>query len=269
MIKAAFFDYDGTLVRGDYSRLSASTTAALAGLRKAGVQLWLATGRPMFEVPRYLIGEVPGIGRLDGYVACSGSWCVDDGGVFFSRTLDPSDVRAVVDAARRGEYAILVILPDRTFASEITPQIAELEASVNLDYKVEPLDHALNEPVLQMCAFLPPGDEDRILAITHDVACFRWSELFCDLVPASSGKGIGVRAALDHLGLAPDEAIAFGDGGNDVPMLEACGTSVAMGDGTPEARAAATYVTSDCDDDGIYRACVHLGLIEDTLGLCG
>ena len=55
--------------------------------------------------------------------------------------------------------------------------------------------------------------------------------------------------------------MAFGDGGNDVDMFGAVGTSVAMGNGGAEAKAAATYVTDHIDADGFWNACVRLGLL--------
>ena len=62
-------------------------------------------------------------------------------------------------------------------------------------------------------------------------------------------------------GLRASEVAAFGDGGNDVDMFRAVGTSVAMGNGNDEALAAATYVTDHVDDDGIWNACARLGLL--------
>ena len=85
----------------------------------------------------------------------------------------------------------------------------------------------------------------------------RWCDYFCDVVPANSSKPAGIRATLERYGIAPEEAIAFGDGGNDASMLRMCGIGVAMGNASPEALAAADYVTDDVDHDGIARALDH------------
>ncbi len=53
--------------------------------------------------------------------------------------------------------------------------------------------------------------------------------------------------------------IAFGDGENDLSMFSAVGTSVAMGNAQDTVKAAATYVTTAVDDDGIYNAAKHFG----------
>lgn len=55
--------------------------------------------------------------------------------------------------------------------------------------------------------------------------------------------------------------IAFGDGGNDMSIILKAGTGIAMGNAIPELKAAATYVTTSVDDDGILLALRHYGII--------
>ncbi|MFR7751669.1 MAG: HAD hydrolase family protein [Collinsella sp.] len=65
-------------------------------------------------------------------------------------------------------------------------------------------------------------------AVSHSLTT-RWCDLFCDIIPANGGKDLGVAATLERLGIDASEAIAFGDGENDLSMFSAVGTSVAMG----------------------------------------
>ena len=90
----------------------------------------------------------------------------------------------------------------------------------------------------------------------------RWSPDFVDVFPRAGGKARAVRRVLDMYGISPEEAIAFGDGGNDIGMLDAVGTSIALGNANPEVKEMASFVTDDVDHDGIYNACVRLGLID-------
>ena len=61
--------------------------------------------------------------------------------------------------------------------------------------------------------------------------------------------------------LTREQCIAFGDGGNDVTMLEYTGIGVAMGNACDAAKAAADYVTDDITADGLAKALAHFGLI--------
>ena len=62
--------------------------------------------------------------------------------------------------------------------------------------------------------------------------------------------------------MAPRRVVAIGDYNNDIEMLKAAGTGVAMGNGTPGAKAAADWVTAPIDDDGLAIAFEKLGLLE-------
>ena len=82
----------------------------------------------------------------------------------------------------------------------------------------------------------------------------RWSPDFADILPEGGGKPNGLAAMLKHFGWTRDEAIAFGDGGNDVAMLEYAGIGVAMGNAAPEIAAAADVRTACNDEDGVAKA---------------
>lgn len=80
-------------------------------------------------------------------------------------------------------------------------------------------------------------------------------------IPLNSGKGNAVAAVLRHYGFSKDEAIAFGDGHNDIEMLEAVGIGVAMGNAKDEVKAKADFVCQSVENDGIYHYCVENKLI--------
>ena len=87
--------------------------------------------------------------------------------------------------------------------------------------------------------------------------------LFGDLGVKNITKANAIGCLLDYLGADLADTIAIGDAKIDIPMLEYCNFGVAMGSGGEEIRAMADYVTDDVDKDGLYKAFVHLGLIEE------
>ena len=66
----------------------------------------------------------------------------------------------------------------------------------------------------------------------------------------------------DYLNISHSDIVAFGDGGNDIPMLQAAGTGVAMGNAAEPTRKAADFVTTHIDEDGIANALTQLGIIS-------
>jgi hypothetical protein len=82
-----------------------------------------------------------------------------------------------------------------------------------------------------------------------------------DIIAESSGKVPGIEKMMESFGLKREEIIAFGDGENDMEMLEFAGIGVAMGNASDEVKACADYVTRDVDDGGILAALQHYGIL--------
>lgn len=255
MFKAAFFDIDGTLVGFKDHRVPASAWRAIDALRARGVKVMIATGRSPAEIVEELREG------FDCYITLNGQYCHDGEGVFREVRIDEADVRAIVDGAQEGLYDILLMQHDRSMVNRLTPRIREVGEMVDLDYRVGDVVAAASEPVYQFNVFVDAADEHLFLDRTRGVEVTRWTDLFCDVVPRGGGKHLGVRAALERFGIAPEEAIAFGDGENDLSMFAEVGTSVAMGNAWEPVKKRATYVTTGVDDDGIWNACRHLGLV--------
>ena len=71
-------------------------------------------------------------------------------------------------------------------------------------------------------------------------------------MPAAT-KGSGLMQLAQILGLERGQVMAFGDGGNDVPMLRSAGVGVAMGNACDEAKAAAACVGPTNNEDGVAQ----------------
>lgn len=261
MIKAAFFDIDGTLLSFETHLMPESTKRALIALRKAGVLLFVATGRPSYQFPPCIAHGFGGFSGFDGFVSMSGSVCFDDGGIFFDCPLDERDVATVVRQVDEGRYDAMAMQADRAYCNELSPEILRISRQANVEYEQGDIHDALSNRVYQFCAFLPPEREDEVSSALTGAFTTRWNDLFCDIVPSQSSKPRGVEATLAHHGLTRDQAIAFGDGGNDETMLEYCGIGVAMGNAKQGTKDAADYVTTSVDDDGIWNACKHFDLV--------
>jgi hypothetical protein len=80
-------------------------------------------------------------------------------------------------------------------------------------------------------------------------------------LPAGMDKGHGLAWLANHLHVSQSEILAIGDSDADVPMIEWAGVGVAMGNGTPAAKAAADWVAPTLAEDGaaaaIQRFCLE------------
>lgn len=74
-------------------------------------------------------------------------------------------------------------------------------------------------------------------------------------------KGLAISVMSNVLGYEKRDVIAFGDSNNDLPMFQAAGFKVAMGNGSKDLKSQADYVTGALEDGGICQALEYLNLI--------
>lgn len=70
-------------------------------------------------------------------------------------------------------------------------------------------------------------------------------------------KGVAIRRLAEHLGIEISQTMAFGDGLNDLTMLETVGIGVCMENGRDAVKAVADYVTASCDESGVAKGIYH------------
>ncbi len=254
-IKAAFFDYDGTLMSFETNRVPETTLMALSELQKAGVKCFLATGRPPYQ-----LDELP-IDSLEAFILFNGQLCLTRNHTFHDEFIDKDDIAAVVEQVKAGMYECLFMERGRCYVSGHDKHVLAIEEQVGQRFPEGDVEQALHNDIYQLNIYLQPGETDVVTDVTKNLKLTRWSEHFVDAFPRHGGKHASVRRALDMYDINLDEAVAFGDGGNDLAMFGVVGTSIAMGNANPEVKEQADYTTDRVDEDGIYNACVKLGLI--------
>lgn len=255
-IKAAFFDVDGTLVSFRTHEVPESARRALVELRQAGVHTFLATGRPIYQLDPVKDCD------FEGHILMNGQYCYVGDRIIHKQPLDPADVATVVNQVHAGLYQALFMELEGCYVSAHDERVLESERVANVSFPEGDISRALDHDVYQMNVFFEPERDDLLLMTTNNLKMTRWTSNFADVMPKHGGKAKGVRRVLESYGLDPEEAVAFGDGGNDLSMFGVVGTSIAMGNGNPDVKEQADYVTDDVDHDGIYKACANLGLIE-------
>ena len=75
-----------------------------------------------------------------------------------------------------------------------------------------------------------------------------------DFTHADATKATAAERYAAIKGLEPSQLIAAGDSYNDLPLLQACGLRIAMGNAAPELKAIADYVAPSVDEDGLAVA---------------
>lgn len=254
MIKAAFFDIDGTLVpHGSGKNITPSTLEALKLLKEKGVKLFIATGRP-YHTASFVIEQFD----WDGVMAMNGQYILYQGEVIHRLTFDPESLKEVIKYLDEKEIACSFAQEKGSFMNRTSEK-----------YNAHPRPHAvfkpssacLDEPTFQVNAYVDECDDDAIIEHFPGAKTARWSDVFSDIIPANGGKDNGIKVVAEYLGIEVADTVAFGDGGNDISMLKGAGLGIAMGNANDKVKASADYVTDNDVDDGIFKACRHFGWI--------
>lgn len=258
MIRALFLDVDGTLVSFKTHRVPDSTRAALLLAHERGVRIFIATGRAASD-----LGVLEGI-PYDGVVGLNGSCCVAADGREVSRAVIPqADFERALELGRKLDFPVALELDEGVFVDRVTPAVEELARMVAHPVPVQTDLQELfaRSECCQMCFYLDAQTERRVMAELPGLIASRWCDLFSDVNVRGVDKATGMASFLADYSLTTSEAMAFGDGGNDVAMLRAAGVGVAMGNACAEALAAADYVTEGVDDHGIRKALEYYKVI--------
>lgn len=261
MIKCIFFDIDGTLISFQTHLMPESTRIALDSLRKKGIKLLIATGRSphsLMDIEQILDYQ------FDGYVMLNGQYCIVDGKVIRDICLERKSIEKALVYMQENSISCDFIEIDYAYANFINSRMRELRKLLGKTAPLSPVentDRIQYNRTYQISPYITQEEEEEYFAHIPGCRGVRWNSMFIDIIPENGGKAVGMKAMLDYFNLTAEECMAFGDGGNDVEMLEFAGIGVAMGNATAMAKEAADYITEDVDKEGIYSALLHYGLL--------
>lgn len=256
-IKAIFFDIDGTLVSFKSHTVPESARRAIARLREQGVKVFIATGRLMKHVA--IVNDI----EVDGYITVNGGYCITSAGeVIFESAFPRATVERVIDLSEQYGFDLNVMTHEDMYVSSMGERVKKIASMINIMPTVADVRAiAATQPVVQMCPYISRELEQEIMPLLPDCVGSRWIETFMDLNVRGVDKSLGIQQVMNYYGLTMAEAMAFGDGGNDLPMVRDAAVGVAMGNACDELKAVADYITSSVDEDGVSRALEHFGLI--------
>lgn len=253
-IKIVFFDIDGTLLYRNV--ISTKTLETLQKLQENGIKICAATGRSPIGLP-----EFPGI-EFDAYLTYNGSYCYTKDTTIFSNSLEKEDVKQILDNAEEMRKAVIVAIQSDILTNGFDDDLEKFMAVENLTMRVSPdFDEKVKGEVYQVMLACCPDEYDTIMDNVKNAKIATWWDKAIDIIPLNGGKGVGITSVLEYFGFDKTEALAFGDGGNDIEMLQAVGTGVAMGNALDHVKSIADDVCGDVVDDGVYHYCLSHGLI--------
>ena len=256
-IKLVVSDVDGTIVQPDKS-LSPGTIAAAARLQAAGVKLALVSARP----PRGMTYITETLKLQAPYAGFNGGMLVGPGGDTVEWNPAPAEFveKALALYAERGIDAWLFTQDEWLVRNANGPYVDHERITVKFNERVvddfSPYVGQVGKLVGVTKDFdkLAEAEHDLQAIVRDNASALRSQKYYLDLTHKHANKGYSVRALAKHLNLDLSEVAVLGDMVNDVPMFKVAGFSVAMGNGSNAANAAATPTTAANDHEGWAQA---------------
>lgn len=266
-IKLLALDLDGTLLN-EKKEITPRTWAALERARSQGVLVVPVTGRPAQGLPQ-VVRTMPGL----RYVVSSNGATIRDivtGETLLEKHLSADTCLLVLDkcahvpmirqAFRNGvgylSQADYNTLRDRYAGTSMLQY--HLDTRQVVPGTVAEFLAADRQPVEELF-FLTDSPQEKadLRALLTGLPGIGFADPFpndLEVIAGDIDKGEALRYLLQRLDISPVQVLAMGDGGSDLPLLQAAGIGVAMANATEAVKAGADYVTASCDEDGVALA---------------
>ena len=258
-----FFDYDGTLVDKNEKIFfpTEKTISSLKNLQNNGYALCLATGRSLSYVPECGID-------FDCMITNNGGYTFYKNEVLCKKPFDKSIVNEMFDYCSHNDIIAVGENENSCYCNNIkSPMFLEKIHMFNLTEDLFKQYNGEDEDIYKFFIIYPDHSyfkkfEEKFSSRTK-ITLPHLGLTSCEINPMGVSKQYGVDAILKRFSLTKENAYAFGDGGNDIDMLLAVKNSVVMGHHSPLLDGKGDFVTDTVKNEGIYKALLHYGLLEE------
>ena len=251
------FDIDETLFINHERRIPESTLVAITKLKEAGHTLAIATGRAPFEINETIRG-LP----FDFFVLNNGQYVLQHGEVVYENPIDPATIKALIDAALTNDIHLGFSSATRSTLTGINDRIHDIFSNSDLTYPEIDPTIVETENVFQVW-FFSDDYPKYAKAFEGRVRFVPWLSNGSDVIPMGASKAAGLLKTIEaNQGRLPQKIVFFGDGDNDVELIELADIGIAMGNAVEGLKEKADFITKNIEDDGIYYACEQLGLFK-------
>ncbi|KAA0547341.1 HAD family phosphatase [Bacillus sp. BGMRC 2118] len=258
--KIVFLDIDGTIFRPDHT-IEPSTKNAISQLQAKGIEVILATGRPLHEIDE-LAKEL----SISSFIAYNGAYGIYKNEEIVKETMNEHDVDKYLKIADNQEHTLVFYTHEMNAFTTMEPPIVKKFISTFDLRKNTIFEPSLKNDVLGLTLITNEENAqvhyEEFKEIHYTTVNVTGLTTCLDVIRDRVNKGMAVEAFIKKLGISRESTIAFGDGMNDKEMLSTVGEGFAMGNAHPDLLQYAKHKTTDVEHSGIYNGLKSLGLVE-------
>lgn len=254
-IKLVAVDIDGTFVHSDYTYDIPRFQRILSYMKNAGCKFVVASGNQYYQ----LRDLFPGYYDELCFVAENGAFVKDQKELIFTANIPKETVDTVIDICREYKEISNVLCGLNSAYCERGTVSQEFFQLTNIYYhRLEWVDDfkKVNDQILKFAPTVPEEKTYFYYDIFREklkgkVEPTRSGHGSIDFIMPGCHKASGLKRLIKRWGISPAQCVAFGDGGNDIEMLQYCGYSYAMENAPQDVKNAAKQVCPSNEEDGV------------------
>ncbi|WP_169088223.1 Cof-type HAD-IIB family hydrolase [Paenibacillus sp. PL91] len=258
MYKIVFFDVDGTLLSEKDRSLPPSTKESIERLIEKGIKVVVATGRPF-----NLCEEFKAMG-IDTFISANGALITCQDKVIYKSVLSQEmiqEVSAYAELSGHGISYFTELFAMNGIGSDDERMLKALKETLSLTQYPNKMG-SLSEEIYCICLYADESETQKYADRFPRLRFERFHGYVSNVLEETEvSKSAAIAKVLDYFDICKSEAIAFGDGGNDIDMLELVGLGIAMGNGEERLKQKADFVTKKASEGGIFYALKQFGII--------
>ena len=183
MIKAVFFDIDGTLVSFNTHKVSDSSKRAIKELKEKGIKVFIATGRIKLQINN--LDDL----EFDGYITANGQDCYIGEKEIYRNGISAETLHALLDYLENEEkFPCSIMTNNGIFSNYIDDSVKELSKEINLEIpSVEDFPKFVEEnidEVLQINIYVDENKEKSPPEAGTESSAYEWrarQDIYCNI----------------------------------------------------------------------------------------
>lgn len=255
--KAVFSDIDGTLLNTSH-QIPEKTREKIMDINRQGIPFVLVSAR----MPKGMTAIRDELGSRNPMICYSGALVVDgDGKPIYSVALKEEEAREICKTIPEitPDVSVNVYSKDRWMAEDLKEYWVDQEMKIT-GVKADEVSFQDADVMKEVHKILCMGPADSITVLENklqksfpDIRIYKSKDTYLEIMSMKASKSDAVHMLEHVFGVTRDEIIAFGDGHNDIDMIQYAGLGVAMGNASDEVKKAADYVTDINDREGLRQ----------------
>ena len=254
MKKAVFLDIDGTIMDSSKGimNITQKVKNAIHKLQKAGNYVFIASGRPYAFISEELLNF-----GFDGFILTNGANVILNDKIIYKAPISREFVKETVKKFEELNIQYILEGEPYSYIKDSFKEFHDFYDRIQIKKTYFCGEFNLDEIDVYKMEMLYTSDKGREFCFDllnknkeYDY-CHSIDEALLELYARKTSKAVGIQKALEYLNIPIENSYAFGDGKNDIEMLQAVGCGIAMDNASDEVKQYADKVTDSVENDGV------------------